>query len=874
MKGSNAPNSPGNFGVQGVPASTNNPPGLYEPYEFQDAQGNFWIFGGINSASFLMYGDVWKFDPLSLTWTWMKGTGTTNAQAVYGTQGVPAPTNRPGARFRGFSWSDNNGNFWIFGGYGYDANGNLGRLSDLWKYDIATNEWTWMKGPNTINTPGSYGTLQTPSMANNPPPRDECASAWVSNTGELWMFGGEGPGGFFSDMWKYTPSTNMWTWMSGPNTTNNSANHGTLQVPSPANTPGGRSAYARWKDAAGNFWMFGGIWSGNVCNDVWRYNPNTNIWTWMGGTSLFNNPGNYGQNCLVNGFYPSGRTETRCAWKDACDRFWIMGGNNNGLLNQGVSDMWFFDPAINDFTNPAGNAAVNQPGNFGTIQVPSPTNYPPSNCGSAGFTDSQGNFWLFGGLLNPAGDVSNAMWKYTPPNPCPTYVFNMQSSPSSGCINLNVNFSVTPTGNTFTYSWNFGDPASGNNISNAPAPSHVYANAGTYYVSCIVVNTSPCNPISDTLYDTITVAPIPDPALGNDTTICGPVNFILAPSITGSNYLWNTGDTLQSIIVTSPGTYAVSVTVNGCPGTDSIIVTNYLKLDLGADTAFCIGDTVLLDAGVWDSYLWSDGTSGQTISAISSGTYWVEVFQSPCTFRDTIQIVVNPLPVVNLGQDTFICPGQNYIADAGNPGATYSWNTGDTTQQLSISESGYYNVVVTQLNCSSTDDINLTVYPDLELGNSVPFCNTEYVTLSAGPPGFMYTWSTGDTSNTIKVYFAGDYWVEVNDGRCLLQDTIQVTGAPGLGLLYVPNAFTPNGKGVIENEKFKVYGDGITTFNIQIFNRWGELLYESDDIYAGWDGTTGGKKAPEGVYVYRIIYRTECSGEQEIEKYGHFSLIR
>jgi gliding motility-associated-like protein len=872
MKGAATVNPAANFGIQGVSAPTNTPSGLYEPYEFQDGAGNFWIFGGRVSISFQMFADLWRFNPTTNEWTWIKGPGLPNAMPNYGVQGVSAPTNNPGARYRGFSWVDNSGNFWIMGGYGYDVNGTQGALNDLWKYDLTTNEWTWMKGSNVVGNAGSYGTILIPSMANNPPAREACSAAWTAANGDLWCYGGEGIPGTFGDMWKYSPATNMWTWMSGLNTTNNPANHGTLNVPNAGNYPGSRAVFSRWKDSNGRFWMYGGIWSGSTYSDIWMFDPATNIWTWKGGTVQLNDPGNYGQNCLAGGFFPCGRTESRATWQDACGRLFMMGGNKNSLLNQALNDIWFFDPALNEFAIVGGSNAINQPGNFGSFQVPAPSNYPPSTTGSVGFKDAQGNFWLFGGLLNPAGDVTNAFWKYTPPNPCPDLNYQITTSIGSACAPSTTQFQITPNTTQVNYVWDFGDPAATNDTASGAAPSYTYANPGTYYITIIATSNMPCNVFTDTIIDTLVVNPIPNPNLGSDTIICGAVNEVLDPQIIGNSYLWSTGDTTQSIAITASGTYIVGVTQNGCTGFDTVVVTNFLPPDLGNDTNLCEGLNVYFNAGFFDSYQWNTGAQTAGITVSSSGTYVVAVSIASCQFTDTVIVNFYPIPAVDLGNDTSLCPGDTLFLDAGNPGSTYAWSNGSTASQQVVTTSGYYNVIVTANDCSGVGDVDVTFFPDIELGPAIPFCNTESIMLVGGPIGYNYLWSTGETSNTIQVASAGDYSVEVNDGVCVLSDTIQVTGAPGLGLLFVPNAFTPNGKG--NNEIFRAYGDGITFFEMQIFNRWGELIWEGDDLTDGWDGTTGSMKAPEGVYVVRVLYRTECQGEQDIERFGHLILIR
>ena len=130
---------------------------------------------------------------------------------MYGTQGAASPFTLPGGRENAFSWFDTSGTFWLLGGYGYAESNPQGYLNDLWHYNAVTNEWAWAKGNNTINLPGTYGVMGTPSLANNPGTRANGVS-WRDNAGNLLLFGGWGYGasgiaGVLNDVWKYSPGT-------------------------------------------------------------------------------------------------------------------------------------------------------------------------------------------------------------------------------------------------------------------------------------------------------------------------------------------------------------------------------------------------------------------------------------------------------------------------------------------------------------------------------------------------------------------------------------------------------------------------------------------------------------------------------------------
>jgi N-acetylneuraminic acid mutarotase len=196
---------------------------------------------------------------------------------MYGTRGVGSPTNVPGARSEAISWTDTAGNLWLFGGLGYDSSGAGGNLNDLWEYTPSTQQWRWVSGANTANAPGTYGTLGVGSTTNVPGARSGAVS-WTDTAGDLWLFGGlpESNGLPLNDLWKYTPSTQQWTWVGGANTTGAAGAYGTLGAGSTTNVPGARQGATSWTDNAGNVWLFGG--QGNdstgafgLLGDLWRY---------------------------------------------------------------------------------------------------------------------------------------------------------------------------------------------------------------------------------------------------------------------------------------------------------------------------------------------------------------------------------------------------------------------------------------------------------------------------------------------------------------------------------------------------------------------------------------------------------------------------
>ena len=215
-------------------------------------------------------------------WAGVSGSTTVDQPGTYGTRGIAAPANVPGARGRAVSWIDSSGKLWLFGGNGTDSAGSGGWLNDLWKYDPTTLEWTWVSGSNTVNQLGTYGTKGLAAPANVPGARGGAIS-WIDSSGCLWLFGGVGydltayyPSIVFMDLWKYDPATLEWTWASGSRSTNRAGIYGTKDTAALSNIPGARDSAVAWRDSSGNLWLFGGFGldsagSAGGLNDLWHF---------------------------------------------------------------------------------------------------------------------------------------------------------------------------------------------------------------------------------------------------------------------------------------------------------------------------------------------------------------------------------------------------------------------------------------------------------------------------------------------------------------------------------------------------------------------------------------------------------------------------
>jgi hypothetical protein len=383
-------------------------------------------------------------------WTWEGGSNVNNESPVYGVLGTPAAGNIPGSRYLAATWTDRNGNLWLFGG-GW---GSLGSdeviYDDLWEFNPSTKQWAWVGGPslpvyslNSPPQPGVYGTQGKAAPSNMPGARD-AAATWTDSAGHFWLFGGvgfdsAGNAGLLNDLWEFDPSTMEWTWVSGSAFGNQTGVYGTLGAPATANIPGGRQLSTSWSDKSGNLWLFGGYviielpnGSGDLAgfNDLWKFNPSTSEWTWMGG----DNAGcDYGVQSGVWGTMgtPAAGNIPSCrygasGWADSSGNFWLFGGEGRDIDGYwgDLNNVWEFNPSANEWAWMGGTNIIDlpagaPPGSYGIVGVPAAGNIPAGRHLATAWYDSSGNFWLMGGVVNGfEGDSGwsylNDLWEFSP----------------------------------------------------------------------------------------------------------------------------------------------------------------------------------------------------------------------------------------------------------------------------------------------------------------------------------------------------------------------------------------------------------------------------------------------------------------------------
>jgi Chitobiase/beta-hexosaminidase C-terminal domain/Galactose oxidase, central domain len=637
-------NKPGVYGTLGTPATTNTPGGRLGAVSGEDGAGNFLLFGGrgYDSAGNLgLLNDLWEFNTSTKEWTWMSGsstfpancetTDTCVAPGVYGTLGVPAPGNVPGSRFDAVGGSDRSGNLWIFGGGVYfESNGSPGYLSDLWKFNTSTKEWTWMSGSSTFPAncettgacaaPGVYGTLGVPAPGNAPGGRGYAAS-WIDSSGDFWLFGGHGFGydsakgfGNLNDLWEFNPSTGQWAWMGGSNTVDQTAVFGTQGTPAAGNGPGGLEATAFWVDNNGNFWLFGGfgsvpadIGSFGVLNNLWEFNPSTLQWTWVNGSQ--NSAPTYGQSATTA---LPGLTGS-VGWADNAGNFWLFGGAaESDQCEADVDDLWEFSLATEQWETPTIN-------NFGPF---------PRDSGN-GWTDSRGNLWLFGGASESSecefyGEL-NDLWEYQTAPLTATPVF----SPAPGAYSTaqTVTISDTTDGSTIYYTTDGTTPTTASAVYGGPVsvPANVtvlaiaaapndelsYTATGTYIIS---------------VPQTISFPSIPTQSVGTPLALTAVATSGLPVSFYST----------KTAVCSVSGTAATFIAAGTCSINATQAGNSYYKAAQTVGTSFIVGasQTITFPAITTAEY---SGTSTPLLATASSGlaVKFASTTSSACTVSGT-----------------------------------------------------------------------------------------------------------------------------------------------------------------------------------------------------------------------------------------------
>jgi gliding motility-associated-like protein len=483
---------------------------------------------------------------------------------------------------------------------------------------------------------------------------------------------------------------------------------------------------------------------------------------------------------------------------------------------------------------------------------------------------------------------------------------NLIGTGNGPCTDLSVQFG-NESFNASNYSWNFGDPTTTNDVSTSSTPSYTYPTNGTYVVTLIA---NPGWPCSDTTTETFIVSEKVVVSILSADSVCITNNMIDFQAIGFTDpstvLQWNfgsnatpsagTGQIVNNVVFDTSGFIPITVTasVGACSavGKDTIFIYGFPTINLDSDQTLCGGLSISLTAtGVADLYLWSPNLflnrvdSSSVITSTPTDLQYIVSASNACgSIKDTVFVDVIS-PNVTASNDTIICSG-NIANVAAEGGINYDWQPASTvfsptSQSSAVRPKVPTNYIVTGTDiygCKDTAAVFVNLFPlsFVEASEDQFPVIGDLISLqaTANGPG-LYSWSPTEylscvncTNPTTSPNRNITYTVTFVDGNnCVVKDNVTIVYDP---IIYIPNTFTPDQNDY--NNFFFAYTGNVKEFEMKIFNRWGELIWEGDNILSKWDGNHKGVMCPDGTYVWVATY-VDFSENKNVLK-GNLNLIR
>ena len=446
----------------------------------------------------------------------------------------------------------------------------------------------------------------------------------------------------------------------------------------------------------------------------------------------------------------------------------------------------------------------------------------------------------------------------------------------NACLGTPIQFNAIGATNQDTILWNLGDGTLSTNLN----PLHNYSTTGTYDIE-LTIN-SLCN-FTSTFNDQIDVDIEPDLELGEDLFICQNEEITITAQSNANDYLWQDNSTNNFINISSAGIYSVQASNGDCMVADDIIITqDPFSFDIGNDTILCSDSPILtLDAGQnAASYLWNTGETTQTISG-SEGHYAVEVISDlECIYEDQIDIQVQEFEINIESSSLEECvPATIDFTDLStvNTGSISEWfwdfeieTNSSSTPSIYYDQADIYDVSLTIISLEGcTEQLMLSDYIQINPNPNANFDYTfavengcqvrlKFTNNSSGEDYYHWAFSHGEESYSENPEYVFEYnqnyeiSLEVENEFGCTDEQIKEMEIPRVKPIYIPNVFTPNNDK--KNDTFHPISECIEDVTFSIFDRWGRLLFVSEDITNGWDGRFNGELQNNDSYTWKLIY--------------------
>jgi gliding motility-associated-like protein len=478
----------------------------------------------------------------------------------------------------------------------------------------------------------------------------------------------------------------------------------------------------------------------------------------------------------------------------------------------------------------------------------------------------------------------------------PTQVqVSITSNTNQVCVGNSINLTANSSGGlgAYTYTWS-------NNATTSLTSVNNNNGAYSYTVTTADANNCKASAITTVTFIANPVVIVADRAMCYGTQVPLSANGASSYTWTPNIAISNTVGSSAWVNPSSNTTYTIVGANAFCQASTTAFVQVVQYPDLNLTTAeqyICEGkSTVLVGSGA-QNYLWSPSvylsntTNNSVVGTPPTTTEYTLVGTNAsgtvaCSVQKMITIVVVPNVTPTISQNKTICKGEKAAFSAAG-GDTYEWrpttalsNTNSATVVSTATASQIYTVYISNKgSCGNTATVALVVnpLPKVNAGEDVTFNVDDQIFLNATGTGTM-TWISGEEivckdcpTTQLTPKRSGCYVIQtVNEFGCKAQDEVCVTITYDYGI-YIPNTFTPNGDG--KNDEFKVFAYSVQPdIKMEIFDRWGEKLFSSEDINKGWDGKYKGNDCKADTYIYKVSYKGVDN--KTTTKTGHVSILR
>jgi len=704
-------------------------------------------------------------------------------------------------------------------------------LLNSFSFLAQVNTWTWMKGQETFGPSGVFGDKGVPNAANQPPGLYECGE-WKDLDGNFWVFGGLDltNGGIYNAMWRYNPQTNAWTWMNGGSGTEQVGVYGTQGQFGANNTPGSRSyGVTTWVDLSGKFWLYGGYgytldnFSIGYLSEMWCFDPAINQWAWMNGPNNILNPfgefGMLGVSSPTN--YPPGTAESNMGWTSLDNLLYMYGGDASGVTQD---NMWRYDISLNEWTWLSGTGvnSTTVP-SYGTLNVEDPTNTPGARNAYAAFRDANNYMYFYGGNEEYAL-LRNDVWRYNPANGFWTWVGGQQGADlPSECIDFCNDDGSSFPGGSFELR-----AAAGNGCG-------FYLFGGQFIAGGF---------------------------------LSGNMNNLWYFEYATSRFSLLKGN----CEINGAGEYGTQ----GVPNIDNLPFPRN-------------GGSAWLDN---EGNFWTFGGNGTSDFNFGNlNDMWRYVPDPNCVGIDCI---TSPVLAAFTTSDDEGCVPLTVTFDNNSINATsYQWTFGDggTSSQENptheYASEGTFEVILIAIGeeDSDTTSMEIVVGPavissfDAQINSLCEPFSVELINTSEGANSYQWFLNGQllvDPDSLIFNLVEGSYEFQLianNEFNCpdTAVSSLSLIDCPDI-FLFIPNVFTPDNDTF--NNFFEIQNTGYKDFEVKIFNRWGNEVFESTNGTKHWNGkvNNSGDICTPGTYYY-ILQVTDFYGKADSFE-GHLTLLR